>query len=97
MRSSSSTPVLASLADVGVDVGGRAWLVAAALVATEAAVWVFSMLRAAWSVAFATAVVSGVGVGVMVGVGEIAMGVGVVVGLLQLPKSTRPRTAVKAK
>jgi len=34
---------------------------------------------------------------VAVSVGEIAMGVGVAVGLLQLPKSTRPRTAIKVK
>jgi hypothetical protein len=51
-------------------------------------------------------VISVVAVGEMVAVsvgevavsfGELATGIGVAVGLLQLPKSTRPRTAIKTK
>jgi hypothetical protein len=38
-----------------------------------------------------------VGEMVAVSVGEIAVIVGVAVGLLQLPKSTRPRTTIKEK
>jgi hypothetical protein len=51
----------------------------------------------AWWLASATAVVSGVGVVVVVSVGEIPKGIDVAVGLLQLPKSTSPRTAIKVK
>jgi hypothetical protein len=55
------------------------------------------MSSMAWWVASAAVVVSGVGVVVAVSVGEIANGVGVAVGLLQLPRSTRPKTAIKVK
>jgi hypothetical protein len=51
----------------------------------------------AWWLASAIAVVSGVGVVVVVSVGEMVMRVGVAVELLQLPRSTRPKTAIKVK